>query len=80
MAGASAIKTILEAKKLKIKDIASMLGIKEQVFSNKLYRNTFTLNEYTKIANLLGCDVKTIAKDGSIEILNKYEEEEKENK
>lgn len=78
MAGASAIKSILEAKNIKIKDIANKLGIKEQVFSNKLYRNTFTLSEYIKIANILECDVKTISRDGAITITNKEDKEEVE--
>lgn len=82
MAGTSAIKSILEAKNIKIKDIASKMGIKEQVFSNKLYRNTFTLSEYIKIADILECDVKTIARDGSITITNKEDgkETDEENK
>lgn len=78
MAGASAIKSILEAKNIKIKDIATKLGIKEQVFSNKLYRNTFTLSEYIKIADILGCDVKTISRDNTITIINKDDSKEAE--
>ena len=58
-----------------MKQLADELGYKSaQVLANKLYRDTLSLNEYVRIANVLNCDVKTIAKDGSIEILNQYKE------
>ena len=78
MAGTTAIKTILEAKNMKVKDLANKLGMKEQVFSNKLFRNTFSLKEYIKIAEALECDVKTISRDGARTIINK--DDSKENK
>jgi hypothetical protein len=61
-------------KDLKVKDLANKLGINERVLSNKLYRDTFSLDEYIKIANVLGCDVKTIARDNNKEYLNDAKE------
>lgn len=73
--GASVIRSIMGSKKITMKQLADELGYKSaQVLANKLYRDTLSLNEYVRIANVLNCDVKTIAKDGSIEILNQYKE------
>ena len=68
------IKSIMIDKDLKVKDLANKLGINERVLSNKLYRDTFSLDEYIKIANVLGCDVKTIARDNNKEYLNDAKE------
>ena len=70
MSGSKTIKSIMIDKDLKVKDLASMLGINERVLSNKLYRDTFSLDEYIKIADVLGCDVKTITRDNNKEYLN----------
>lgn len=64
-------------KGLKVKDLASKLGVNERVLSNKLYRDTFSLEEYIKIADALGCDVKTIARDTNKEYLNEKKEDNK---
>lgn len=76
MSASKVIKKILIDKNLSIKDLAEKLGIKPQVLSNKLYRNTFTYDEYIKIANILGCEVKTISTDNNVEYLNEYKVEE----
>lgn len=76
MSASKVIKKILIDKDMTIKDLAEKLGIKPQVFSNKLYRDTFSYNEYVKIANILGCDVKTISRDSNEEYINEYKEEE----
>ena len=75
MSGSKVIKSIMIDKDIKVKDLAVKLGINERVLSNKLYRDTFSLDEYIKIANVLGCDVKTIIRENSKEYLNERKEE-----
>lgn len=77
MSGSKTIKVIMLDKGLKVKDLASKLGVNERVLSNKLYRDTFSLDEYIKIADALGCDVKTIARDTNKEYLNERKEDNK---
>ena len=77
MSGSKTIKVIMLDKGLKVKDLASKLGVNERVLSNKLYRDTFSLEEYIKIADALGCDVKTIARDTNKEYLNEKKEDNK---
>ena len=78
MSASKVIKKILVDKNMSVKDLAEMLGIKAQVLSNKLYRNTFTYEEYIRIAHLLGCEVKTVSEDSKIEYINEYKETEEE--
>ena len=70
MSASKIIKQIMIDKDIKVKDLATKLGITSQVLSNKLYRDTFTYNDYIKIANILGCSVKTIARDSKKEYEN----------
>lgn len=70
MSASTTIKKILLDKKISVKELAEKLGMKPQVLSNKLYRDTFTYCDYVKIANILDCDVKTISKDSTIEYIN----------
>lgn len=71
MSASNTIKKIMLDKHISVKELAEKLGIKPQVLSNKFYRDTFTYSDYVKIANLLGCDVKTISRDNStIEYIN----------
>ena len=70
MSASNIIKKIMLDKKISVKDLAEKLNIKPQVLSNKLYRDTFTYNDYIKIVNALECDVKTISRDGLIEYTN----------
>ena len=74
MSATKTIKAIMLEKDIKIKTLAEKLGIKSQVLSNKLYRDTFSYNEYVKIADILGCDVKTITRDTQKEYINEYKE------
>lgn len=72
--GAVTIRKILKDKKINVIELSKLLqakgyNIDSQVLSNKLYRDTFTLNEYILIANVLDCEVKTISKDGNIEYI-----------
>lgn len=66
--GATTLKKIMIDKHISVKDLSNKLqnngyNISARVLSNKLYRDTFTLNEYILIANALDCNVKTISKD-----------------
>ncbi len=70
MSASKTIKKIMLDKNISVKELAQKLGIKPQVLSNKLYRDTFTYNDYVRIANILGCDVKTISRDNKIEYIN----------
>ncbi len=70
MSASKTIKKIMLDKNISVKELAEKLNIKPQVLSNKLYRDTFTYNDYVKIANILNCDVKTISRDSNIEYLN----------
>ncbi len=70
MSASKTIKKIMLDKNISVKELAEKLNMKPQVLSNKLYRDTFTYNDYVKIANILNCDVKTISRDSNIEYLN----------
>ena len=70
MSASKTIKKIMLDKNISVKDLAEKLNMKPQVLSNKLYRDTFTYNDYIKIANILNCDVKTISRDSNIEYIN----------
>lgn len=63
MSASKVIKQIMVERDLSVKDLALEMNIKPQVLSNKLYRDTFTYNDYIKIVNLLGCTVQTITND-----------------
>ena len=68
--GARIIKQLLAYKNMTIKEVADGLGYNSaQVLSNKLYRDALPLNEFVRIVNYLGCEVKTISKDGKNEYL-----------
>lgn len=70
MSASKTIKQIMIDKDIKVKELADKLGITSQVLSNKLYRDTFSYSEYIKIADILECDVKTIARDTKKEYEN----------
>lgn len=64
MSASKVIKQIMLEKDISVKTLADMMGLKSpQILSNKLYRDTFTYNDYVTIANLLGCSVQTITND-----------------
>ena len=73
MSASSIIKKIMIDKKVPVRELANKMGINPRILSNKLYRDTFTLNEYVLIANLLECDVKTISKSDNKEYIHEYE-------
>lgn len=74
MSATKTIKKIMLDKDITVKLLAEKLKMNPQVLSNKLYRDTFSYNDYITIANILGCDVKTIARDTKVEYVNEYEE------
>lgn len=77
--GARIIKQLLAYKDVSIKEVADGLGYNSaQVLSNKLYRDTLPLNEFVRIVNFLGCEVKTVSKDGKNEYVIEYKGEEAE--
>lgn len=73
MSASSIIKKIMIDKKIPVRELASKMGINPRILSNKLYRDTFTLNEYVLIANLLECDVKTISRSDNKEYIHEHE-------
>lgn len=72
MSASKVIKQIMVERDLSVKDLALEMNIKPQILSNKLYRDTFTYNDYIKIANLLGCTVQTITNDTGKIFANEY--------
>lgn len=49
------IKMIMKSKGLNNIQMAEMLGIKTQSFSNKLFRDSYTVEELIKILDILDC-------------------------
>lgn len=72
MSAAKVIKQIMVERDVSVKDLAEDLGLKPQVLSNKLYRDTFTYSDYVKIVNRLGCTVQTVTNDSSKVFVNEY--------
>lgn len=73
--GSRIIKQLLKYRNITMKELAEGLGYSSaQVLSNKLYRDTLPLNEFVRIVNYLGCEVKTISKDGNNEYVVEFTE------
>lgn len=51
------IKTLLQARKIKIKELSEHIGIKEQSLYNKFARDSFTANELAVIAVFAGVEL-----------------------
>jgi len=49
------IKAIMKSKGLNNIQMAELLGIKTQSFSNKLFRDSYTVEELIKILDILDC-------------------------
>lgn len=49
------IKNIMKSKGLNNIQMAELLGIKPQSFSNKLFRDSYTVEELIKILDVLDC-------------------------
>lgn len=69
MAGSKVIKQLLLERGMTVKDLAEKLDIENQSMRNKLYRDSFSHAEFIKIADMLGCDVKTITRDSGKEFM-----------
>lgn len=73
MSASKVIKQIMVETDTSVKDLATMLGMKSsQILSNKLYRDTFTFEDYVKIAGLLGCTVQTVVDSSGKVYVNEY--------
>lgn len=53
--GSEIIKQIMKDKNVKGQQMADMLGIKHQTWRNKLVRDTWTVEEFIYILELLNC-------------------------
>lgn len=76
--GSAAIKSIMERNNITVSELANLmtqrgLNIEARILSGKLNRDTFSLNEYIIIADILNCDVKTISRDNRFEITNEFD-------
>lgn len=69
MSGSKIVKQILIENKMPIKDIAEKMGIKPQSLSNKISRDSFTLEDVLIIADILACDVKFTMRNTGKEII-----------
>lgn len=49
------IKTLMKSKGLNNIQMAELLGIKPQSFTNKLFRDSYTVDELIKILDILDC-------------------------
>lgn len=72
MSASKIIKQIMIERDISVKTLSKMMGVKPQILSNKLYRDTFTYNDYIKIVNLLGCTVQTVISDTKKTFINSY--------
>ncbi len=73
MSASKVIKQIMVETDTSVKDLAAMLGMKSpQILSNKLYRDTFTFEDYVKITGLLGCTVQTVVDSSGKIYVNEY--------
>lgn len=63
MSASKIIKQILIEKGMTVKALADMLGILPTSMRNKLYRDSFSFEEFCKIMDLLGADVRAIMRD-----------------
>lgn len=65
-------KLISTDKKVTQLEMANVLGISKQNFSNKVQRNTFSPDELVKIANMLDMEIAFIDKSADVMNGNKY--------
>lgn len=64
MSAAKVIKQLMVERDVSVKELSERLGMKTpQLLSNKLYRDTFTYEDYIKIVNMLDCTVQTVTND-----------------
>lgn len=65
-------KLISTDKKVTQLEMANVLGISKQNFSNKVQRNTFSPDELVKIADMLDMEIVFIDKSAEVKNGNKY--------
>lgn len=68
MTSAEICKDLIERSSLQQKDVADKMGWTQQSISNKFRRNTLTAEEFRKIVEILGFDIKIVVNDTSEEI------------
>ena len=73
MAGAKIIKQLLAERNVSVNELAEKLNIKSQSMSNKLYRDSFSLQEMCSICNILNADLKAITRDSQKEFFESIE-------
>ena len=66
------IKAVSKAKKVTQLEMAEILGISKQNFSNKVQRNTFSQDELAKIAEGIGMELVLIDKNAEVKNGDKY--------
>lgn len=66
------IKDISKEKKITQLEMAEVLGISKQNFSNKVQRNTFSPDELAKLADSLGMELVFIDKNADIKNGEKF--------
>ena len=66
------IKAISKAKKVTQLEMAEILGISKQNFSNKMQRNTFSPDELATIADNIGMELTFIDKGADVANGEKY--------
>ncbi|VUZ27427.1 helix-turn-helix domain-containing protein [Acetobacterium wieringae] len=79
MSGSKIVKQMLIENKMPIKSIAKKMGIKPQSLSNKINRDSFTVEDMLIIADILNCEVKFVMRSTGKEIIPdipEYHEEE----
>ncbi|WP_416387208.1 helix-turn-helix domain-containing protein [Coprococcus comes] len=62
----------MKSKKITQLEMAEVLGISKQNFSNKVQRNTFSPDELAKLANSLGMELAFIDKNADIKNGEKF--------
>lgn len=73
MSASKVIKQIMVERGVSVKELSAQLGMKSpQILSNKLYRDTFTYDDYIKIVNILGCTVQTVTDDTKKVFVNEF--------
>lgn len=68
MTAAEICKDLIERSTMQQKDVADKMGWTQQSISNKFRRNTLTAEEFRKIIEILGFDIKIVVNETSEEI------------
>jgi transcriptional regulator with XRE-family HTH domain len=64
MSAGKIVRQILIERGMKVQELSEKMGLSSpQILSTKLYRESFSYEDVVKIADILNCDVKVIARD-----------------